>query len=502
MKSVVEKLAENSVLFKDKTAIIFRDEAITYGELYARVRGFCGYMKRLGIRRGDLVVCRASATPAYWTAYFGVQLAGGIFVPLEKDVSAETMNAVCASLGKVSAFVAAERDRETAERFGAAFIRTDDVMRVACGNDASAPVGAYPGADDVGQILFTTGTTGTAKGVTLSHRYFSYPACRATDIPYGQDTVMILPTPTNHLLSVGRCTMLLQRGGTAVFTDGLADLGEFYDALADRGANAMTLTPSALNYLIALMGDELSEFGSRISFIEIGGEKLPAARQKEFMKILPGVRFFNMYASTETGEICCYEFSRYGASDERIGKPVQGVTVFFSDENGVEIPADKNDPAFIAVRSECGMSGYWNAGEATRKVMRGGAVIMSDYGYRDNEGFICFAGRAGDVIISGGHKINPAEVENAALATGLVEDCVCFGVPDEVFGKLAALFVVPAKGTAFDRAAVKNGIAARLEGFKVPQIIERTDAVRRNANGKTDRRFYSDNIDKSKEIPV
>lgn len=489
--SVVGQLAILAKSQPDKTAIIAHDERISYYGLYVLARGFCSYLKGIGIKKGDFIVCRASAAVWYWAAFFGVHLAGGVFVPLEKDCSTDGISDVCSALGGAFAVISTDAD---ADAFGrtSVFIPSREVTALAREHFDPNEVFSFPSARDVGQILFTTGTTGKAKGVVLDHKYFISPAVRGTGIPYGVDTVMALPAPMNHLLSVGRCTCVLYNGGTAVLLDGLTDLGAFYAAIDNDGVNSFTLTPSALNYLIALDPDEFASRASRLKFIEIGGEKLPRARQTELISLLPSVRLFIVYASTETGEISCYEFSALGATDDRVGKPAPGVAVLFTDGSGNEVGATADEPAYITVRSDALMRGYWRGRGKTAPVGSGDSVTMSDYGYMDEEGYLCIAGRAGDVIISGGHKINPSEVENVALESGLVKDCVCFGRKDETFGRIVTLIVVAKSGEKCDKAALKRYLSSRLEGYKTPKIIEFADSVVRNANGKIDRRRYAE----------
>lgn len=490
--SVVGQLAIYARSQPDKAAIVAGGDSISYGGLYDSVRGFCAYLKHNGIKKGDFVVCRASAAVWYWTAFFGVHLAGGVFVPLEKDCSDETIASTAHSLGDVFAVISIASDAEAVLDACKVFVPQSSVAALARSHFDPEAFFDFPKSDDIGQILFTTGTTGKAKGVVLDHKYFIEPARRNTELPYGTATVMALPAPMNHLLSVGRCTCVLLHGGTAVLLDGLTDLGAFYSAVDDAGVNSFTLPPSALNYIIALTGDEFSARADRFAFIEIGGEKLPRARQIELMRLLPSVRLFIVYASTETGEISCYEFSADGATENRIGRPVPGTIVRFTDECGVEVTASEDDPAYITVQSDTLMRGYWKDEESTAKVKRGDRVTMSDYGYTDADGYLCIAGRAGDVIISGGHKINPTEVENIALESGLAAECVCTGRRDEMFGKIVTLLVVPKDGGNLDKVAMKNYLSERLEGYKTPKIIERIDKVRRNANGKIDRRYYAE----------
>lgn len=490
IKSVVQQLAVYADIQPDKAAIVVCNRLITYGQLYDLARGFCMYLQHQGLNRGSFVVCRATPALDYWIAYFGVQLAGGVFVPLEKDCAAEALLSTLATLDNVFAVLTNENDETLLGGHGYKSILFSSINELAESHSHGAKIRQFPDENDLGQILFTTGTTGKAKGTMLSHKYMTQASYSATAIPYGPSTVMVVPAPMNHVLAVGRCSCVLLHGGTIVFVDGLSNIAEFYDAFSIHKANAATLTPSALNYIIALTGEDFVEYSKQLKFIEIGGEKLPRKQQDELISLLPSVRLFIMYASTETGAACYYEFSKHGSSDNRIGQPTDGLKVLFMDENWQEVSAAKDDPGFIVIKSDRHMQGYWKDEEATNKVMHGDLIMMSDYGYVDDQGYICLAGRAGDVIISGGYKINPTEVENAVLSAGTIFDCVCFGVRDEVFGRLVKILVVMKDGEKFDRYAIGNHLKSRLEGYKTPKIIEQTDRIIRNANGKINRKAY------------
>ena len=138
------------------------------------------------------------------------------------------------------------------------------------------------------------------------------------------------------------------------------------------------------------------------------------------------------------------------------------------------------------------MKYYLNAKEETEKVKHGSVVLMSDYGYKDEEGFLCLSGRAGDVIISGALKINPLEVENAAMGSGEFQECVCFGKKDEIFGQKVALYVVMKKGVPFNKVSIRKYLASKMEKFKVPKVIEEVDKIERNKVGKINRKYYKE----------
>lgn len=492
-KTITEQLTAVAKEQPHKAALIVHNKPTTYLQLQRAMCGFANFLTEKGIKKGDFLMVRASTTATYWTVYLGAQLAGATVVPLEKDCTEDTILSVADSLGKVFALVSKEKDLAVAQKINALFVDVSSVDKIAEDNYKEGVEYVYPSNDDIGQILFTTGTTGKAKGVALSNRYFTDMAHVSTEHPYGQngkESVITLPVPMNHVLGVGRSIVSMYNGGTAVLIEGLFDLTEFFDALKIHKANSLALTPSALNYIVAFTADELVKYTSQIQCIEIGGEKMPPVQQQKMVELLPGVRMFNMYASTEVGITCFYEFSKHGIADNRIGTPFSDVTIHFMDEEWKDVPATKENPAYIVIESNRQMQYYWGDKVSTDKIKRGNMIMMSDYGYVDEEGFICLAGRAGDVIISGGHKINPTDVENAAMNSGLFSECVCVGRPHEVFGKIVVLYVVVKDGVEFNKFEIKEYLAHHLESFKQPKVIEKIDKVARNKNGKIDRKHY------------
>lgn len=483
--SVAEQVAKHAGAQPEKIAIVSPEGSVTYGEFYGLISGFANYLKEIGLRKGDFLICRATSDVSYLVTFLGTQLAGGIFVPLEKDCTKEKIITVSGRLGGVLFVVSTSADRDVVP--GAFFIASDQIIALAEKYFRSGIVFDFPGEDAVGQILFTTGTTGREKGVVMP---LVQLALVGEQFDYSGADRMLISTPVNHILAFGRSNTMLYHGGTVVLTDGVGNLARFYAALSENKANCMATTPSVINYLATLTEDELKKYTGQLRCIEIGGEKMPRELQRRLLKILPETRLFIGYGSTETGAVCCYEFSKYGTSDNRIGKPFTGAEIFFLDENWSSVQATKESPGYISVRAKGLMKEYWDDKAETEKAMQNGVIKTSDCGYVDEDGFICITGRSGDVIISGGQKIDPTEVEAAALSCDGLADCVCVGKKDEVFGFIVRLLVVMKPGVAFDRAEIGQFLAERLESFKVPRFIEETKEIKRNKNGKTDRKYY------------
>ena len=487
-KSLVEQVAEHAKKQPEQIAIIAQDGTLSYGTLYQLICGFCRYLKEKGIQKGGGIVCRAQASVSYWVACLGTHLAGGIFIPLEKDCTQDRIEQVVDCFGDVFALISLEGEEKI--RNCQYFLNHEEVTPISKAFYQSGVVYPYPDYKEDAVVLFTTGTTGVAKGVVGQHSYLVESAINTTEIPYAQDMKMVMPVPMNHLFGIGRSSTTLWYGGTLILVDGLANLKAFYEAFEIHGGNALCVVPSALNFLLNFTEEAFLEYAEQIRFIEIGGEKTPYALQEHLLNVLPKAKMYIVYASTETCVSCVYDFSKYGATKNRIGHPIDNTKIYTIDEDWQVVNADLENPGFLAVESPGMMRTYFKDEETTKDIMKIGRIKTSDFGYVDEEGFICLTGRAGDVIVYGGQKINPTEVEDVAFKSGFIRECVAYGVPDKEFGQLVKLLVVMKEGIAFNKVELERYFFAHVENFKVPKIILETTEIVRNRNGKIDRKYY------------
>lgn len=154
----------------------------------------------------------------------------------------------------------------------------------------------------------------------------------------------------------------------------------------------------------------------------------------------------------------------------------------FTKEAGIE--------GLICVKSEMVMKGYYNEPELTRQVMKDGWFVSSDIGRFDEDGYLYYMGRKDDVINLGGYKIAPTDVENIALQSGLVHECLCIEDCDEYGIPFIKLLVVVADKSKFDPKALNAFLSDKLEKYKIPRTIEAVPALMKTFNGKTDRKAY------------
>jgi acyl-CoA synthetase (AMP-forming)/AMP-acid ligase II len=483
-------IAQHALRQPDKVAIICGNECCTYAELDARIDAQAmaqrsmvngqrsmvngqwstvngqwstvnGQWSTVNGKRSmvngqrSVVALRAEPTIDYFVTYFALHRCGMVAAPLERDMP--------------------ERS----------FLEISRHLQSCCVPEGSA------------DVLYTTGTTGLSKGVIISHRTI---LADAENLVGGQgftpDLNFIISGPLNHIGSLSKIWPVMMLGGTLVIVDGLRDLNRFFDAFAVHGSRftvhgslegdaaklsakyATFLVPASIRILIQLAAARLAALADRIDFIETGAAAISQADMQTLCRLLPQSRLYNTYASTETGIITTYNYNDGRCMAGCLGRPMPHSRVVITPEGR------------IACSGDTLMTGYIGEPERTATVLRDGMVYTNDHGRIDDEGMLHLMGREDDVINVGGFKVAPTEVEDVAMGDTQVADCLCIGVPHPITGLALKLLVVTADGISLDKRRLARHINEKLERYKVPQLYEQVDAIRRTYNGKPDRKFY------------
>ena len=524
METLEDYLRRDAELYPDKTAVVCGEKSVTYRELWSRVEQRAAQMvetarvdtaAQMEDVRGRLVPFRAVCEIDTLVLYFAIHLAGGVAMPLEKDLSEEQYQAFCQLARKYGSGGSASYEGNLLE---------------------SLPEGA---AD----VLFTTGTTGKQKGVIISHATIIADAENLISAQgYHHDLTFIICGPLNHIGSLSKVYPMILVGGTIQLLDGIKDMDAWFrvmeeprcqssaKALSFSSAEALSLSsaqkpsfasflvPASIRMLMAFSAERLSQNADRIEFIETGAAPMALSDMERLCRLLPHSRLYNTYASTETGIIATYDYNHGECLAGCLGKPMKHSQIVivsdedgacFSDEDGACFSdedgacfSDEDGACFsdevkvngvgrVACKGKTLMSGYLGDAELTASVLRDDMVFTADLGRMDEQGRLRLEGRLGDVINVGGYKVAPTEVEAAALSLPMVKDCVCVAAQHRVLGTVLKLWVVLAEGYALDRKAIAKGLqAAKLENYKIPMLYGQVEEIKRTYNGKIDRKAY------------
>lgn len=489
-KPVVECVYDHALATPEKIAVICSGVETSYGQLFRLVRGYSCFLKNEGVKKGDIIVTKASQNLDYAVIYLGIHLCGGVVASLERNVADEGFLKV---VNKLSASFMLT-DSIYPEIPGVKTIQRKDALeKAAAWADREEATLVFPQLEDSADILFTTGTTGESKGVELSHRAL---AATAENLIYGcgykKDTVMILPGPLNHANAIRKLFTTIINGSTICILNGMMSVKRFFDALDNpNGSIACCLPPAAIRTIFQTTKDKLGEYAYRIDFIESATAPLPEPDKLKLCQLLPNTRLYNNYGSSESASVCMYDYNANPGLTGCIGKAMPNSQIIVVDDDKKEMVSSAQHMGLLACKGDVNMTGYVNDPEATAQVLVDGIVYTNDIGYIDADGFIYISGRKGDVINVGGLKVAPTEVESATLAFPGVDDCICIGVDDPISGKALKLLVVMAVDQQMDIRALRTFLMGKLENYKVPMQYEQVDKVARTFNGKLDRKAYA-----------
>jgi acyl-CoA synthetase (AMP-forming)/AMP-acid ligase II len=424
----------------DKIAVATPKHQVTYGELWMLIGQHAYDFRSAGINQGSIVALRTQQGVSFLADYLALHSIGAVPMPLEHDMPEA-------------------KYQEVKQHYEA----------------MKAPDGA---AD----LLFTTGTTGKSKGVFISHDAIMANAENLIEAhAYSQHLTFIITGPLNHLGSLSKVWPVFMKGATLYILEDMKNLSEFFQALDFKDNIIATfMVPTTIRMLLQLVGQRLRDYALKIDFIETGAASIVQADMELLCKILPRTRLYNTYASTETGIVCTYNFNNNDACMPRcLGRPMRNSDVLITPQGS------------IACKGRTLMMGYAGDEELTAEVLRDGVLYTADCGNIDADGNLHLMGRADNVINMGGYKVQPEEVEEAAMTFEAVKDCICIGVPSLLTGSALKLLVCLKEGYTLDKRLLAQHIAKQVEKYKVPMLYEIVTDINRNVNGKIDRKSYS-----------
>lgn len=492
MESIEEYLSKFAKEAPNKLAVIVKDTYTSYEQLWKEVQGLAYYLKTdCEVERGDRVVVKASQTLSYVISYFATHLAGAVFVPLEKNIpdnkAVEIIEETDAKIYISNIAIEKEGLRNIA-------IKAVEALAETYFN--SSWEYDFPSGIDSADIMYTTGTTGKAKGVEVTHSVLLATAENyISGFEIKRDNVIAVPGPMNHVNPLRKLYMSIMNGSTIVILNGLISMKAFFHALDEQGVTSLCLPPASLRTIWHFSQNKLADYAEQIDFVECSTAPVTESDKETLRKQLPKSRLYNNYGLSECGAMVMYDFNRYRSKGQGcVGVPMINSQVVIVDDERKEIISSKDNVGLIANKGPINMKGYWKAPEITSQVKENGYIYTNDIGYFDEEGFLYVIGRKNDTINVGGLKVEPTEVEEAAFLTGDIHECICVAVDDGITDSALKLLVVMKEGKKFDKKRIAGFLQKSLDAYKIPKIIEEINEVPKNYVGKPDRKAFVNGV--------
>ena len=478
-KTILHCIASHAAAQPDKAALCEARKSISYGEYWHRIKCTAKALTERGVLRGTHVMLPAKQTIDYLTVFSALQYIGAFPIPLEKSTSPERIAEICRQVD--GEFLISDREAE-----GCRFINAKELIAAAekC-VEAELPL---PEADDLSMMMYTTGTTGASKGVVMRH--FNDVAI-AENVAVGtemkKNNVEVLPMPLNHSFAIRRYQADMLNGSTVCLMDGLVYIGTLWKMMSKYGVTSLALAPAGLRMIFNLSGDRIAEYASQLDYIQLGSAPLPETDKQKLISLLPDIRMYNIYGSSEAGCSSIVNFNSPDGCAGSIGRPTVNSVIRFTDNDGNLMEStNKEHPGLLAWGGDIVAGGYYNAPDITAETFRDGFVQTRDIAYLDEQGRCILCGRADDVINVGGSKVAPLEVEECAMNYPGVSECACMPIPDNVTGQAPVLFVVEKEG--YIKEELAEMLASRLEFYKIPKKIITVSDLPKTFNGKLLRR--------------
>ncbi len=511
--SIGSALERAATQFASRTAIIDHDIRWTYRELRTRVAGFDTALDRLGFDIGDVVAVLCLNSAAHLLAWLAIPRSGRVLNDLNTRLASTELEFIlndCSARAIIVDDAFLELGRSLASK-------TDSIQYVIYAGAGNTPTDCLsldmmteepafkptPLEQNLpAGIFYTGGTTGSPKGVVLTHRNLVANAKHTLiAFRYQSSDRYLHASPMFHLADGTSTYALTWAGGLHVTVPSFEPQRWAQTVAAERITHAL-LVPTMINALINDPDATRADLSS-LRTLYYGGSPMPGKLLRAATATIP-CRWVQAYGMTEAAPlVSCLsdEDHRLGMAGEEphatrlqsAGRPVIGVDVEVRREDGTA--TDVGECGEVWVSGPNVMSGYWNRPKETADAFDLlGWYRTGDAAYVDTDGYLFIIDRVKDMIITGGENVYSTEVENALYQHPAVLECAVFGIPDDRWGELVHAAIVLRAESAVSAEAIVSHCRTLIAGYKVPRSMTFHDqALPKSGAGKVLKRQLREN---------
>lgn len=466
---------------------------VSYRELDRQAAALAGALAQIGVARGDVVSAYLPNCIEYVITVLAVARAGAIFSPLNPRFRSGELGGIVAQSKPRVVVVDDSRVTVLRDALGAAGLRAQLVV---CGDESaeagstwSEALAAVPAEDapveegDHFSLMFTSGTTGVPKGALATHRarmLWVLNACILYSL--SGDDAYLGTMPLVHSAGLTFTLMHLYVGGTVHILRDFSPAA-YLDLVERRRITSSLVVPT----MVVMILDELRrttrapDLASLRRLVTCGSPLQESTKAEVLEKITP--ELYDYYGSTESNSMTVLKPRDQRRKSRSVGQPFFNVRIRILDDSGTDAPT--GEAGEVVCRNPSLMSAYLDNPGATEAAFVDGWYRTGDIGHLDEDGYLYLVGRKGEMIISGGINIYPAEVENVLMSHPDVLDCAVIGLPHEKWGQCVAAYVVPRDGREVALESLQEHCAKVLADYKKPRVLRVVPSLPKNAGGKT-----------------
>ncbi len=483
--------------YDQKEFLVYHQQRLSFAEVYQRAASLSAALSRdYAVKKGDRVAIAMRNNPEWIIAFMAITSLGAIAVPMNAWWTTEELRYGFEDSG--AKVVIADRQRlERLQPFASELSLTaitvssqkitDDQI------DFNEVVSRYPNEpaptvsilpDDDATILYTSGSSGTPKGVVASHRSIlsslvswlllgvasEQIGATPDNMPPAENAVALLTIPLFHVTGCHSLFLLSMIIGRKVIMMHKWDPEQALALIEQEKVTYVNGVPTMSQELL-----DAAEHSDRdiSSLVELGsgGAARPAEhvrRISETFKMNP----VNGYGLTETNAMGAVNAGMtYIQQPDSVGIPSPAITqIRIVDEQGKELAMGERGE--ICIKSAANARCYWNNPEATAEAFKAGWFYTGDVGYLDDQGMLFIVDRIKDIIIRGGENISCSEVESSIYSYAGVAEVAVFGVPDDRLGEAVAAVIYLKPGIELTAEALQDFLKQHIAAFKLPEYIQ------------------------------
>lgn len=492
-------LERSAVVFRERPAVVYGATQYSYGQLSERVHRLASALRSYGIQKGDRVAFLAPNIPPMLEAHFGVPLAGAVLVAINIRLAPEELRYILDHSGAKLLFVDTELSGlvepvlgrleatkgivNIADLLECKGLDSPDYEEFLRGGSPEPLRWLLKDEEDLISINYTSGTTGSPKGVMYTHRGAYLNALGEVIVLHLDNASVFLWTLPLFHCNGWCCTWAVTAVGGTHLCQRKVDPGAIWDLVLRQGVTHFNAAPTVLISLLNHPAATGVKLPRKLVVTTAGAPPSPTLiGQLEAL----GIEIIHVYGLTETYgpyTVCEWHshWNELPAAQRARLKARQGVPYIIADDVRVvdeqmrDVPADGETMGEVVMRGNDVMKGYFRQPEATAEAFHGGWFHSGDVGVMHPDGYIELHDRKKDIIISGGENVSTIEIERAVAQHPDVLEVAVVAVPDGKWGEAPKAFVTLKDGATVTEQGLIAFCRERLARFKCPKAFEFCD---------------------------
>jgi long-chain acyl-CoA synthetase len=473
----------------DKTAVVYGGERRSYRQLDEQANRLAHALIAAGVVRGDRVAICLGNSLEVVVAIFAVLKAGAVFVVINPQARADRISGLLADSG-ASALIATSRPGARLD--GITLFTTCDAPA-----HPKTPPAQSHSEHDLAALVYTSGSTGTSKGVMLTHRNLLAAAdsiCNYLEMT--ADDVILNALPLAFTYGLGQITTAFRAGATVVLERSSVYPRVLLETLVRERVTGFPIVPTIAT--LVLQQDLAKTSFPHLRYITNAAAALSNVKIQQLRQAFPTTKLYSMYGQTECQRASYLAPEHIDARPASVGVAIPGTSVWIVDAEGNRVaPGGIGE---LVVSGPHVMRGYWNQPEETARVLgrdpqSGERLLYTGDLFRlDHDGFLYFVDRLDDIIKTRGEKVAPRQIEEVIASLPGVTEVSVYGVPDELLGEAVAASIAVSPGSRLTGARVQRHCLEHLDALMVPRVVDIREALPTTLNGKVSRRALRDAV--------